>query len=70
MSLGVGQVQLQEAYKELRLRWANAHEQWDDAMSRDFEQQHVAPLERQVRSAVSAMEQLGELVWQARRECE
>jgi hypothetical protein len=70
VSLGVGQVQLQEAYKELRLRWADARSQWDDAMSRDFGEQHVDPLERYVRSAVSAMEQLSELVWQARRECE
>jgi hypothetical protein len=70
MSLSVGQIQLQEAYKELRLKWAEARSYWDDAMSRDFEQQHIAPLERQIKAALAAMEQLGEVVWQARRDCE
>lgn len=70
MSLSVGQVRIREAYKTLLIQWSQAREQWDDGVSREFEQNHIAPLEKAIKSAMAGMESLGEQVWRAQRECE
>ena len=70
MSISTGQVRLQDAFKVLKTKWRAAKIEWDDPMSRDFEEQHLAHLDMQVRAAISAMENVAELIRRARRECE
>ena len=70
MSLSVGQVRLQDAYKVLKTKWRATKTEWDDPMSRDFEEQHLAMLDQQVRAAIAGMEDVAEQLWRARRECE
>jgi hypothetical protein len=69
MSLSTGRSKLMTSLKELRLRWDRVRTRWDDPVSRDFEKEFVAPLDGKVRSAVSAIEQMYEVVSKARRDC-
>jgi hypothetical protein len=69
MSLSTGRSKLMTSLKELKLRWDRVRTRWDDPVSRDFEKEFVAPLEGKVRSAVSAIEQMNEIVSKARRDC-
>jgi hypothetical protein len=61
---------LTKAFKELMLRWGDTKAGWDDARSEQFEQQYLMELENNLRLAGSAMDQMGILISQARRDCE
>ena len=61
---------LTKAFKELMLRWAETKAQWDDARSEEFEQKYLVELQTDLRTAGSAMDQIGILINQARRDCE
>ena len=70
MSLSVGRTKLVTALKDLRVRWDRVRSLWDDPVAKDFEAKFLEPLEGKVRSGVSAMENMYELVLKARRDCE
>ena len=61
---------LTKAFKDLMLRWGETKAQWDDARSEEFEKQYMFELENTLRTAGSAMDQMGILINQARRDCE
>jgi hypothetical protein len=61
---------LAKAFKELTLRWADAHAQWDDAQSEQFETTYLRNLESDLKVAGSAMDQMAVLLNQARRDCD
>ena len=61
---------LSKAFKDLMLRWAETKHGWNDARSEEFEQQYLLELESNLRAAGSAMDQMGILINQARRDCE
>ena len=69
MSLSVGRAKLLTALKDLRARWDRVHMKWDDPVSREFEKEFLDPLEGKVRSGVSAMENIYEIILQARSDC-
>jgi hypothetical protein len=70
MSLSVGRAKLLTALKELRTRWDRVRRTWDDPVSREFEKEFIEPLDGKVRAGVSAMENMYELIIQARKDCE
>lgn len=55
--------------KTLRAKWDEVESLWRDNVRRDFEKQHMEPLERQVNSTMRAMHDLNEVIQRARREC-
>lgn len=69
MSLHSADVQLAEAVKQLRQRWARIRERWDDGASRQIEAEFVEPLEPLVRAASRAIDHVRALSDSARREC-
>lgn len=69
MSLGVARAKLIGSLKDLMVKWETVRMSWDDANSRALEEKVLQPLERQVRSAVTAMEKASETVARARRDC-
>ena len=69
MSLSVGRAKLLSALKDLRTRWDRVHMKWDDPVSRQFEKEFLEPLEGKVRAGVSAMENINEIIHQARNDC-
>ena len=70
MSVSVGRARLFGALKELRQRWSRIHDVWNDPASQHFEQTVIDPLEPRVRSAVTALEKMGQILATVRRECE
>lgn len=70
MSISTGRTKLVTSLKELHARWDRLSRIWDDPVSRDFAQEFIAPLDGKVRSGVSAMEQMYELLVKAKRDCE
>ncbi|HYO11534.1 MAG TPA: hypothetical protein VER17_21400 [Tepidisphaeraceae bacterium] len=61
---------LAKAFKELMLRWADTRASWDDVRAEEFEKQYLQQLESDLRTTGSAMDQMGVLLSQARRDCE
>lgn len=70
MSVQVSRARLFGALKELRGRWSRIRDQWDDEAARSFEETVLDPLEPRVRSAVTALEKMGQILGTVRRECE
>ncbi len=69
MSVTSARMRMQSEFKDLAVAWRRVSETWHDPVSRAFHERRIQPLERRIRSAASAMEQLeGELA-QARRDC-
>ncbi len=60
---------LHSALKTLRVHWDETRETWNDAVSRDFEERHIDPVEVQVNSVLHAMENLAEVIGKLRSEC-
>ncbi len=69
MSLDTGSIELSAALKDLRRRWEEVRQTWDDLVSREFEEHTWAPLESQTAAALRAMERLGPVLARAKREC-
>ena len=69
MSMVTAKAQLTKATKKLLLKWDDANEHWDDPVSRGIEKKHIDPLRASVRSAVAAMDNMGELLARAEQEC-
>ena len=62
--------QLSKAVKDMTLRWNEAKMDWDDATARAFEKNVLEPLDRDAKSAASAIDRAAEVLQQVRRECE
>ena len=60
---------LQHALKHLREQWDIALETWDDATARDFEKNHLVPMEQQTKHAIIGMEKLSEVLGKIRAQC-
>jgi hypothetical protein len=69
MSIGVGRAKLLGASKDLMLRWEKAKLHWSDDKARELQEEFLEPLERTVKSAVSAIERVAGVVEKARRDC-
>jgi hypothetical protein len=60
---------LQHALKHLREQWDIAQDTWDDPASRDFEKNHLIPLEQNTKNAIVGMEKLTEVLGRIRGQC-
>ena len=61
---------LENAIKELMIKWTQTKASWDDPMSRSFEEKFLQHLQMDMRNAVSAMDQMAVLLAQIHRDCE
>ena len=67
--LNTGMAQLREALDVLERAWFEVREKWDDANSRNIEENHLRPLGSDLASALPAIEQLAAVLDKAGREC-
>lgn len=70
MGVHEGHGQLNKAYKELNSRWLQAQHDWNDAVSRQFAEKYLIPLEYELRLTGNAMDQMSRLLSQIRQECQ
>jgi hypothetical protein len=50
-------------------QWQVANEHWNDPVSKRLEEKHIEPLLLAVRSAIGAMDSMGETIAKAQNEC-
>jgi hypothetical protein len=60
---------LTHALKKLREQWEIAQDTWDDAVARDFEKNHIIPLEQTTKNAIVGMEKITEVLGKVRSQC-
>ena len=70
MGVYEGRGQLAKSMKDLLNRWQEAQHAWDDPMSRAFEKDFLLPLEQDLRNSFSALDHMGQVLAQVRRDCE
>lgn len=64
-----GASRLTHTLKTLREQWDAAKEMWSDQVSRDFEKNHLLPLDQQTTTAIRGMEKISEVLRQVRQQC-
>jgi hypothetical protein len=57
------------ALKDLRERWDEVTAFWADNVAREFEKNHLAPLEHQGKTAALGMDQIAEVLQKVRQAC-
>ena len=67
--LQTGVIRLTRAAKQLRDRWSEIKEHWNDQNRRDFERNHLEPLAPEITLTLAAVQRLAEVLEQARRDC-
>lgn len=70
MGVYEGRGQLAKAMKELMRQWMEVKGQWEDSQSRAFEETFLAALESDLKTAASAMDHIGVLLGQMKRDCQ
>lgn len=67
--MGAGSARLIFSQKTLRERWDEVKEQWSDQVARDFEKNHLLPLDHQTSQAIRGMDKLAEVLHKIRQDC-
>jgi hypothetical protein len=67
--MSAGSARLNHALKTLRERWDETKGYWSDQVARDFEKNHLYPLEALSSNAVRGMEKLAEILVRMRNDC-
>jgi hypothetical protein len=70
MGVYEGKGALTKAMKELTYRWHEARSAWNDARTREFEEEYMNRIESDLKTALAAMDHMAVLIAQARRDCE
>ena len=70
MSLQSAQAKLNRGLKDLRTHWSRAKQDWHDPMSARFERDTLVPLEKRIRAAIGAMNQMSDVLTRVQRDCE
>lgn len=69
MSFIDAKAKLAYAMQKKRLHWDETVTQWNDQVSRDFERQHLDPLQPKVHTALQAIDRLAEIIHRCAEEC-
>jgi thymidylate synthase len=70
MSLRDNNGALSRAAKDLLARWNDVKGVWADAQSQEFEKVYIFQIEQDVRSALSALDQMEEILQKIKSDCE
>ena len=60
--MSAGSSRLSYCLKTLREHWYIAQEKWSDGVARDFEKNHLFPIDQQASTAIKGMEKLAEVM--------
>jgi hypothetical protein len=67
--MGAGSARLNFALKTLRERWADTKGSWVDQVARDFEKNHLDPLDSLSVHAIRGMDKLSEVLHKVKHDC-
>jgi len=68
VKLSTGRIKLNSSLKTLKARWEAIKPGWNDAVCKDFEEQHLAPLAQQVSATVRATDRLSQSLEDAQQQ--
>jgi hypothetical protein len=69
MSIDAAEAKLHKGIVDLHARWAATRLLWRDAVAEQFENKFLGDLDKDLRTALAAMDHLRAAVSQARNEC-
>lgn len=69
MGLYEGRGNLNKGFKDLMLRWQTARGDWSDDVARQFEENHLKPVEEALKLAIAAMDHMSQVVSKIDRDC-
>ncbi len=69
MGLYEGRGNLNKSMKDLLLKWDATKQDWSDEVAEDFGKNYLDPLEQALRQAVSAMDQMAQVLSRVDRDC-
>ena len=70
IDLNTGLARLTQAFTDLKDRWGETKDHWNDDVSRDFEKTHLQPILPHLQLLTASAQRLLEVVAKAERECE
>ena len=70
MDISTDRAKLHNQLKDLTVRWEEIKGGWDDAVRREFEENHWEVMAMRVQAALRAMDQLATTMSQVRHDCE
>lgn len=70
MGVYEGRGGLTKATRELMLRWQETRGNWRDEVAAQFEKKYLESLEKDVKQAVGAMDQMAALLSRIRNDCQ
>jgi hypothetical protein len=70
MGLQESRGKIGRSMQDLLSLWTSTQVHWKDANSEKFEEKYLRPLQMDVRTATTAMDEMASLLSQIRRECE
>jgi hypothetical protein len=70
IDLNTGLARLAQAFTELKDRWSETKEHWNDDVSREFEKTQLQPILPHLQQLTASAQRLMEAVAKAERECE
>ncbi len=65
-----GAIRIRRALEHLELAWSEAAIDWNDEVSRAFQEQHLEPMLPVVKTALNAIGRMDLLLSEAQRDCE
>lgn len=68
--LDTGASRIKHALEDLELAWKAASDEWRDAVSRRFCEQHLEPIVPRVKLALDAISRMRGLLGEVERDCE
>jgi len=69
VDISTDRAKLHNQLKDLAVRWEEIKGTWDDAVRREFEENHWEVLAARVQAALRAMDQLATVMTQVRHDC-
>jgi hypothetical protein len=68
--LATGAARIRHALENIEVVWSDASQEWNDAVSRRFREQHLDPLVPRLKLALDAISRMGLLIDEVERDCE
>jgi hypothetical protein len=70
MGMQEGRGVLRKAVKEMQMHWGETKTQWTDGNAHGFENKFLVPMDADAKMAVSAMDQMAQVLARIRHDCE
>ena len=67
--LAAGAGRLQDSLKNIKLRWEETKDVWNDTRRADFDTTYMEPIEPRVRMTLEKLRKLAQVYYQACQEC-